>query len=412
MILARVIFQTVFLAIGQIWANKMRAMLTALGIIIGVSSVIAVITALSGMKGYVLNEIESFGARSMWIWGHVPRDERTTMSWSDVKISLYEASRILEETDSIERLTPITRGRYDVQAGPILQRSVQLTGVWPEWHEIEDRTVIHGRPLSRLDDDEARLVCLVNDKAIEELGLDNDPTGSYILVKNYRFLIIGVLESEEASVMFGGGDSRSELYVPFETAQRLNPFGWVHLEAQLVSTDVADEAQAAVRLILRKLRGLAAEDEDTFQMEVLQNAVSQFNQIAGVITLVAGGVVSISLLVGGIGIMNIMLVSVSERTREIGLRKAVGARPFIVLLQFLVEAVVLCVTGGLIGVLIGFALTAGLKSIPGGPFEELAVPGWAVVLSFVFSGGVGVVFGMFPAIKAARLDPIDALRHE
>ncbi|MEL7473665.1 MAG: FtsX-like permease family protein, partial [Planctomycetota bacterium] len=359
-----------------------------------------------------LSEIESFGARSMWIWGTVPREKRTTMSWSDVKISRYEAQRILDEADAIERLTLIANSRYDVQSGPLVQSAVQVMGVWPDWHQIEDRAVIFGRPLSRLDNEEARPVCLVNDKAIEELGLNNDPTGQSILVKNYRFLIIGVLETEQASGMFGGGEARSELVVPFETAMRLDPYDWVHIQAQMTSTEVADEARASVRLILRKIRNLKPEDEDTFGMEILQNHIEQFNQMAGVITLVAGGVVSISLLVGGIGIMNIMLVSVSERTREIGLRKAVGARPMIVLMQFLVEAVVLCVAGGLIGVLIGFGLTAGLKAIPNGPFADLAVPGWAVALSFAFSGGTGVIFGMFPAIKAARLDPIDALRHE
>src|SRR5690606_32094708 len=149
-----------------------------------------------------------------------------------------------------------------------------------------------------------------------------------------------------------------------------------------------------------------------FRVEIIERFLQQFNQIAGVVTMVAAAVVGISLVVGGVGIMNIMLVSVSERTREIGLRKAVGARPAVVLVQFLIEAVVLCLVGGFIGLIFGEIMTLGLRRIPGAGLESAAIPPWAIILSFGFSAAVGVVFGMFPAIKASRLDPIVALRHE
>jgi putative ABC transport system permease protein len=178
------------------------------------------------------------------------------------------------------------------------------------------------------------------------------------------------------------------------------------------SPEEAQDASAEITRVLRKVRGLASGDSDTFRVQAIDQFIDQFKSIASGITAVAGGIVGISLLVGGIGIMNIMLVSVSERTREIGLRKAVGATPSAILLQFLLEAVTLCLVGGLVGVLIGQTFALAVSSIPGAKMENASVPAWAVALAFVFSAGVGVVFGMFPAIKASRLDPIEALRHE
>jgi putative ABC transport system permease protein len=213
--------------------------------------------------------------------------------------------------------------------------------------------------------------------------------------------------------MFGGGEVRTEVYVPFSTAVNLNPDGWLNYAvANMRSTEDAEDVKSQVRFVLRRMRNLEPSQEDTFDVEVLQQFIDRFNSVASGITAGAAGIVGISLLVGGIGIMNIMLVSVSERTREIGLRKAVGARPIIILLQFLVEAVVLCLSGGALGLAVGQGLVLAIKNIPGAPLEHAAIPMWAVGLAIGFSAGTGVIFGMFPAIKAARLDPIDALRHE
>lgn len=415
----RLFFQTVLLALGQVWANKVRAVLTALGIIIGTFAVIGVVGGLTGMKNFVLGEFESFGARKMWVWGTVPDAKRTTMSWEDVRITTYEADQILDKAPSIASVTPMCSTAEEVSYGKETKRGVRVGGIWPEWHEIEDRGVIYGRPMSRIDIEEKRQVCLINEAAIEELGLDLDPTGDFLLVGNRRFLIIGVLETKEVSVMFGGGEARSELFIPFETSKMMNPYTWTYLMLQLEEPTetrtmdlIAADARAEVRFVLRTHRGLRGEDEDTFGIEVMQNHIEQFNGVAAVIGIIALCVVSISLLVGGIGIMNIMLVSVSERTREIGLRKAVGARPQVVLIQFLVEAVVLCLVGGLIGLGLGFAGVAALKQVPNMQLDEATVPPWAVTLALGFSAAVGVIFGMLPAIKAARLNPIDALRHE
>ncbi len=408
----RLIWQTVFLALGQVWANKIRAILTALGIIIGVVGVTGVGTMLNAMETFVLEQFEGIGAKKMWVWGQVPESKRTVMSWTDAKMTTYEANLILENASEIETLTPGCRTSWDVSYGKKVEQGVRVAGIWPAWHEIEDRQVLFGRPFSRIDDAENRQVCLINEQGIEELNLDTDPVGDYIIVDGRRFLIIGVVETKEVSPMMGGGESRTEIYIPFSTHKMMNPYTWTDFTLQMVDPEKAEDAKAQIRFILRNHRGLDPDDEDTFDMFVVQSAIEDFNSVGQVIASVFIGVVAISLFVGGIGIMNIMLVSVSERTREIGLRKAMGAKPPVVLMQFLVEAVVLCVTGGIIGILFVQFLVALFPLIPNMPIEEISIPAWAIVLSLGFSGGVGIVFGMFPAIKASMLNPINALRHE
>ncbi|MEO0511616.1 MAG: ABC transporter permease [Planctomycetota bacterium] len=411
--------QSVASALGQIWANKVRATLTTLGIIIGVASVIAVIGGLQGMRGYVLKEFEQLGARKMWVWGTVPDELRNTLNYADVRVHVGEARLLGEHAPSVETLTPMTQLGGDVRSASVTKTGVDVRGVWPAWHDIEDRQVVRGRPITDGDVDNRLQVCVINDKAIDELRLSSDPVGGFLLVNGRRFLIVGVVETKDEPGIFGGGESESELIIPFSTHKMMNPYTGTWFMTRLTEPtsertmdEVSADAQAETRFIMRKNRGLGADDEDTFDMAVLQSAIQQFNQVAGVITAGAGAVVSISLLVGGIGIMNIMLVSVSERTREIGLRKALGAPPWLVLVQFLVEAVVLCMVGGLIGIAIGQGLVEASKRIPNFPLEHAGVPGWAIVLALAFSAGVGVIFGMLPAIKAAQLNPIDALRHE
>ncbi len=410
-LILRLLWQTVFLAIGQVWANKVRAVLTALGIIIGVLGVTVVAAGLDGMQNYVLTQFEGIGAKKMWLDGEVPESKRAVLSWTDVKVTAYEANLILEHAETIESITPVCSSGWTVANKKEVKQGVRVTGIWPTWHEIENRQVIFGRPFSRIDDHENRQVCLINELGIEELNLDTDPVGDYILVNGRRFLIVGVIETKEAS-MFEGGQAKTEIFIPYSTHKMMNPYTWTYFTMQLFDADKSEDAKSEVRFILRNHRNLGPEDEDTFDMFAIQSAIENFNNVARVIGFIMGGVVAISLLVGGIGIMNIMLVSVSERTREIGLRKAMGAKPPVVLLQFLVEAVVLCVIGGLVGLLLGNILVTGVQFIPDFPLESIAIPRWAVILSLGFSAAVGIIFGMGPAIKASMLNPIDALRHE
>ncbi len=421
MIVFRIVFrfffvllvQTVLLALRQIWTNKVRAMLTTLGIIIGVAAVVGTVAAVNGLREYVLKEFETFGAKKVYIDGTLPRSQRMTGNWRAVQLTVAEVNEIRERCPAITRISPHWYGSYTIRHREQEVKGVTVVGIWPEWHDIENRLVTEGRPFNSIDEESRSNVCIVNAKAIEELDLDRNPVGSHLFISGRRFEVVGLIETKELGPMFGGGDVQTEVFIPFGTAQAMNPRGWLNYAvAELASPTLAADVQQEVRFILRKMRGLGPEDEDTFMVEVLQQIIDQFNGVASGITAAAGGIVAISLLVGGIGIMNIMLVSVSERTREIGLRKAVGAKPIVVLTQFLVEAVVLCLAGGLVGLLAAQGLIAGIRAIPDSPLKEAAVPAWAVILAVGFSAATGIIFGMFPAIKAARLNPIDALRHE
>ena len=244
----------------------------------------------------------------------------------------------------------------------------------------------------------------------DKLQLDKDCTGQSIRIGHNTFRIVGVIERRPEFGFGGGGRENYEVIIPFKMTFK---FGepWIWALAESKSTEMLDEAVAEIRFFLRRTRRIKPGDPDTFRVESLKSAIKTFNEIALVVTLVAGGIVGISLLVGGVGIMNIMLVSISERTREIGLRKAVWAKKSAILTQFLVEAVILCFVGGLVGLGIGNLLTLAISHI-NPVLEKTYIPAWAIVLSFSFAGTVGICFGIFPAIKAARLDPIEALRHE
>jgi len=411
-IIFRVLVQTVFLAFGQIWAHKTRAALTALGLIIGVASVTSVIGALKGMQEGVLSEFEGLGARKVWIFGDRPRELRGVLGWRDVIMTTEEADAILEHSPVVSRITPVADESFPVQNGDILLEGVRVTGIRADWHEIEGRYVKLGRTFTSVDDEQQAQVCLVNEDAIEQLRLDTDPVGDWITINGWRFLIIGVVETTQAGNPFGDSENTAETFIPFSTLEKMDPWMWIYLMAQLESPEVAPDARAQIQFVLRNMRGIGPGDLDTFRVEVMQQHIDTFNSLAAGITLVAAGVVGISLIVGGVGIMNIMLVSVSERTREIGLRKAVGAKSGIVLLQFLTEAVVLCLAGGAVGIAVGQALVLGLKNIPQANLDHAEIPLWAFGVAFAFSAAVGLVFGIFPALKAARLDPIVALRKD
>ncbi|MHC4108456.1 MAG: ABC transporter permease [Planctomycetota bacterium] len=331
-------------------------------------------------------------------------------------MKISELQAIAENCPSIERLTPITGLGGTVEAGNESVNGVGVTGIWAAWHKIQNRELLQGRPFTSIDVSSARQVCLINDKAINKLRLDKEPINQYIIFNKRRFLIVGVVEDQPDSIFeadFGAGGTDVELFVPFTTAVKMqSPYFFFLIIAQAASPQMADEAAAEARFTLRKIRKLEPDEPDTFQAQPMAQVIDQFKAVAAVITMVAGAIVGISLLVGGIGIMNIMLVSVSERTHEIGLRKAVGATPAAILMQFLLEAITLSLLGGVVGLLVSQLTVFGLSNIPDMGLEETAIPLWAVVMSFGFCAAVGVTFGMFPAIKAARLDPIESLRHE
>jgi putative ABC transport system permease protein len=408
----RLLFQTVFLALGQIWANKIRAILTTLGIVIAVWAAICTVAAVAGLKDFVLKEFATVGANKVWIFPQRPREQRDRYGWRQIRVTKEQADGIAANCPSISRLTPILEMTCPVQYGDITKPFVPVRGIRPSWHEIEQRFVTQGRTFSSVDEESRQNVCLINDKAIEEFGLEKDPTGDVILVDKRRFTIVGVVETKEVSPMFGGDEAKSEVYIPFSLADAMRPDRGMYIVAQTKSPELFEDAKAEITFYMRRVRNLKPEDPNTFGVEAIEQIIGQFKRIALVITVIMGVIAGISLFVGGIGIMNIMLASVSERTREIGLRKAVGARPEVILLQFLVEAVVLCLVGGAIGLAFGQGTILGMSMIFKSVMGHAAAPYWAVIVAIVLTALTGVVSGMFPAIRAACLNPINALRHE
>jgi putative ABC transport system permease protein len=406
-----IVYQSAFLALGQIWSNKVRSLLTTVGIVIGVASVTAVIGALTGLQTSVLADLESIGTNKLYIY---PSDGGSRfMSYQRYRFHNEQFDGLLDHCPSVSAFTRVLRGRTDTIAyNARTAQEVDVLGIDPAWHQIENRTVVEGRQFSLVDVEQGRPVCLINQATREKLAMPRDPVGESLMVGKTRFTVIGVVETRVESSMLGRDNGGLEVFVPFTALQRLQPLYGFSVMAASRSPDLSDEAQAELRFFLRKTRRDRFGEPDTFRIRAMQQLVDRFNNIARTITVAAAGVVSISLLVGGVGIMNIMLVSVSERTREIGLRKAVGARPSAILLQFLVEAVMLCFFGGALGLLGGYGLIALARSFPAAHLDKSYIPAWAVALSFGFAAAVGLIFGMFPAIKASRLDPIDALRHE
>jgi len=328
---ARLVAQSVFLALSQIWANKVRAILTTLGIIIGVASVTAVIAALSGLKAKIMTDVETFGTNRIFIWSRWPDSgPKRRASWRAIRFLPSHFEGMLEHCPSVESLTKIETYGDSIKYRDRSIENARVHGIESAWHKIESRPVIMGRPFSAVDQLQGRLVCLVDPTLRDKLGLNKDPTGEIITIGHYSCRIIGVVDKRPSMSMIGGGGrgEEYEVFVPFNT------------------------------------------------------------------------------------LMNIMLVSVSERTHEIGLRKAVGAKASSIMTQFLIEAVVLCCVGGLFGVAAGQGLTMIIARIPKVSLDQAYIPYWAILMSFGFSAAVGVFFGMFPAVKAARLDPIEALRHE
>lgn len=409
------VVQSVILALSQIWAHKMRAALTTLGILIGVASVTAVIAGLSGLRAKVEGNFEVLGTKRMWAYGRYPRrGPKRNWPWSKITLRASELVGLLEHCPSIAAFSRSSHRELSVRSSSEMVEQVRIIGIDPSWHEISNRSVVLGRTFSHMDQREGRQVCLITEKLRDKLLLDEKCVGERLIVGRRSFAVVGIVEPplQLESFGMGQGDERFEMYVPFDS----NTYGgrdWVGVvEAIAKSSELSEEAKAELTFFLRKRRKVGPGEEDTFKVETLQGMFDVFNKIAAAVTGVTSGIVGISLLVGGIGIMNIMLVSVSERTREIGLRKAVGAKPSAICAQFLIEAVVLCFIGGAMGVGLGWLLTFAMKQIPGLRLDKAYIPGWAILLSFSFSTAVGLVFGMFPAIKAARLDPIKALRHE
>ncbi|WMW81287.1 ABC transporter permease [Undibacterium cyanobacteriorum] len=404
------LIESVRSALNSIRAHRMRSFLTSLGIIIGVASVITVISLIQGLSKSVTKQFEGLGGNSLTITAH--NSFKDAMRGKMNELRFEDIDFLRSHVDEISDISPLLFINAPTVRFGSTETSGRVIATTPTYQDAQQRFATMGRFLSDSDEVSARRVAVIGPKLIETLHLPDNPIGQYISFSNEWFKIIGVMEKR--GELFGMSQD-DYVIIPFRTGrsiignnQRLRN---MQLTVSLHDISKLEEVKPRIRSVMRASHRLDPDVPDDFDMESSDQLSKSLDNITATVTLVMGGIVSIALLVGGIGIMNIMLVSVTERTREIGICKAIGARSRDIMMQFLIEAVTLSVLGGLIGLILGYGLGFGIsKMIP--DFPDAVVPWWAVVLSFVFSAGVGIVFGVMPASKAAKLDPIDALRYE
>ena len=402
-------FRIAFKALGR---NKMRSSLTMLGIIIGVGAVIAMIAIGSGAKARIQEQIASLGSNLLIVLsGTATSGGFRHGSGTIPTLTVEDAKAIASELSSVKYAAPVLRGVAQVVFGNQNWSTITYATT-PEALLIRDWPAIRGRSLTQADVDGAAKVCLLGQTVVDNLFGEMDPTGQIVRIKQFPFTVIGVLSSKGQTTW--GQDQDDVVYVPLTTGQRLLfgqqfPGMVASIMVQATGPDTLKPAEEQISQLLRQRHRLRSNQENDFMIRNLTEAFSTAEESARVMSILLGAIASISLLVGGIGIMNIMLVSVTERTREIGLRMAVGARNQDILFQFLIEALVLSLIGGVIGILLGVGASKVISEIFKWP---TLVSAQALILSFSFAGGVGIFFGFYPARKAARLDPIEALRYE
>jgi putative ABC transport system permease protein len=400
---------TLRIALRALARNKLRAFLTMLGIIIGVGAVIAMVAIGEGAKSTIRSQIAALGTNVLIILPGSNVQGGVRAGFGNVNTLLdSDAKAIALELRSVAFSSPVLRRQDQVVSGN-LNWGTLAQGVAPEFQQIRDWQIAEGRFLHEGDMDSAAKVAVIGQTVARQLFGNDDSLDAVIRIRNIPFRVVGVLAPKGQTGQ--GTDQDDTIMIPYTTMQkRLMRITWVQsIVVRAVSAERVDEAQEQITLLLRQRHRISPDREDDFNVRNLSDIAEAATTTARVMAVLLGSVASISLLVGGIGIMNIMLVSVTERTREIGIRMAVGARSRDIMLQFLVEAVVMAATGGLIGILLGVGSSEVIKQWAQWP--TLIDPA-IIAIAFLFSGAVGVFFGFYPARKAASLDPIDALRYE
>jgi putative ABC transport system permease protein len=396
-------------ALGSIRAHRMRSFLTMLGIIIGVASVICVIALVQGLSSSITQQFAGLGSTTLTLQADTPISDRLRGKVNRLRLSDVDELRF--RMDGISYITPMVPVSVGSASYGDRTASGQFMGTTQSLQDVQQIFPRTGRFLTNSDDSSRRRVVVLGEQVRKDLELPEKPEGTFIQLGREWFKVVGVMESR--GLVFGQNLDRF-LYMPYQTALA---FASAQVRPDFSVTFVVNDPDAVqnvrqrVTSLIRRAHGIEKDQPDDFLVQASDSFLKTFEQITGTITAVVAGVVGISLLVGGIGIMNIMLVSVTERTREIGIAKALGAPRRFIMLQFLIEAMLLAVIGGLIGMVIGFGLAYGVAAIIPN-FPPPAVPWWAVAGACLFSMLIGMVFGILPASKAANLVPIDALRYE
>ena len=400
--------ESFLMAWASLIANKMRSILTMLGIIIGVAAVIALVSIGNGVKQDIQNSISSLGSNLLMVMPGAPRTpgvRPSAGSMKSLKVSDYEA---IAKLDGVKAASLMTNGSYVV----IYQNknwTTSVSGVSYNYLDVNNWSMKSGRFLSEKNVQNRERVAVVGKTVVKNLFGDEDPVGAEIRVKNIPFRIIGVLNSKGSGAM--GNDQDDMVIIPYTTAmERVEGVDYLRM-IYVVGKDEngIDRLQSDIENLLRVRHGIKDTNLDDFNIQNMNSIMETMEETTGTLTLFLGAVAAISLVVGGIGIMNIMLVSVTERTREIGVRKALGATYSVIVTQFLIEAVVISLMGGIIGIILGIG-SSKLIGMASGMSTVISVP--TIVMSFAFSMAIGLIFGIYPARKAAKLNPIDALHYE